>query len=146
MECKICTELSPLRCSFCGIVTYCGRRCQKQDWNTHRYCCKRDFTAFCINGEEFTIEVAAVHTVSDIRELIENKIYEKHENQKPTVDKVLIQKATLREWFDAKKMKDLFKVSDKANIIFTLDSPMPSLTHSSDVSSDGSSDDRSPRS
>ena len=49
-----------------------------------------------------------------------------------TVHKVLIPKATLGEWGDATKMKDLFKVSDTAEIMFTFGSPMPSLVSSSD--------------
>ena len=73
---------------------------------------------------------------------------------------MLIQKATVGEWGDAKKMKDLFKVSDTAEIMFTFGSPMPSKVSSndddlpgslaavarddsSDVRIDDSSDDRS---
>ena len=115
-------------------------------------------TAIGVNGEEYTIDVAVVHNVSDIRAQIETSIYERYGSRNPMVDKVLIQKATLGEWCDGKKMKDLFKVSDTAETMFTLESSMPSLVpssddlpdslagsrdDSSDVSNDDSSDDRS---
>ncbi|KAI0344354.1 hypothetical protein BDW22DRAFT_1406694 [Trametopsis cervina] len=40
--CAVCTEGSTLTCSRCRTVRYCGKECQRRDWNTeHRLSCFR---------------------------------------------------------------------------------------------------------
>ena len=136
LPCQVCTELSSFRCAYCGVVTYCGRRCQRQDWHTHRYSCTRLFTARAVNGEEYAIDCAAVHTVSDIRAQLDMLTRERYGSRSPMVEILLIREATFGAWYDATKMKDLFTVIDTAEIMFTLQSPMPSLVSSRTNSSD----------
>ena len=35
-----CSETGKLKCSACGLVSYCGQNCQKAHWNDHKTFCK----------------------------------------------------------------------------------------------------------
>ena len=39
-DCNVCDKLAKNLCSACKYVFYCGRDCQKKDWNSHKEDCK----------------------------------------------------------------------------------------------------------
>ena len=39
-DCNVCDKLAKNLCSACKFVFYCGRDCQKKDWNSHKEDCK----------------------------------------------------------------------------------------------------------
>lgn len=41
--CSVChnMKVKTKRCDQCAIVYYCGRKCQKKDWKTHKVACKK---------------------------------------------------------------------------------------------------------
>ena len=143
LQCKICKKASPFRCAFCGSVTYCGSRCQRRDWNTHRPSCRREFIAVGADGKEYKIDVAPFQKVSEVCALIEASVSGSYgsNSYRPTDGKeVLIQEPILGDWSDCRMMKDLFNVSHTPTITFTWQTPrqMPCLVSSSD------SDDQMP--
>ena len=41
-ECSNCTKLdSNYKCSKCKKVFYCSKKCQKEDWKSHKKICKK---------------------------------------------------------------------------------------------------------
>jgi hypothetical protein len=40
-KCDACGEDAKKRCQKCACVTYCDRKCQKQDWSTHKKVCEK---------------------------------------------------------------------------------------------------------
>lgn len=40
MACKSCGKVEAARkCAGCGVVAYCGRKCQRGDWKAHKKVC-----------------------------------------------------------------------------------------------------------
>lgn len=39
-ECRACTETKTQVCGHCGLVRYCSKECQKEDWKDHKEVCQ----------------------------------------------------------------------------------------------------------
>ncbi|KAJ8600503.1 hypothetical protein CTAYLR_010059 [Chrysophaeum taylorii] len=64
--CSWCGKPATLRCGRCGLRSYCGAACQRQDWKAHRSACasrkttRREMGVECEVEEATTARVAVV--------------------------------------------------------------------------------------
>jgi mitochondrial splicing suppressor protein 51 len=70
MNCRVCKEAAPLRCSRCKVVAYCGTECQKMDWKEHKTVCGK--------------QEKQSETVGDARRSLMNKLAGGAKNSDPT--------------------------------------------------------------